>query len=184
MKIAYSDFITSSWSGGETSQVIILPKDAKLSDRNFDFRVSTATCNLEESKFSDFSGYKRFIAPVYNEIELEVNGKKHKLKPYEILEFSGSDTTISRGKLRDYNLIVREGKKASLESLEIEGELKLALTGKTYLIQNFEDSLTYKINEEEGQIKDLEAIFLEKTQGNLILEKKSKHKIFLVTIDD
>ncbi len=41
----------STWSGGTTTELFIYPEVAEYSERNFDFRISTATVEVEESNF-------------------------------------------------------------------------------------------------------------------------------------
>lgn len=44
------DFIVTSWSGGETTQLAIYPEHASLSKRDFLWRISSATfCYLDNS---------------------------------------------------------------------------------------------------------------------------------------
>lgn len=47
----------SIWSGGLTYEYLIYPKTANYSDRNFVFRVSSATIEKVPSEFTKFKGY-------------------------------------------------------------------------------------------------------------------------------
>lgn len=72
--IKQEDFITSKWAGGETTQLHIYPEDAVFSDRDFLWRISSATFTSTESSFSDFNGYQRYILPLEGKLGLEHSG--------------------------------------------------------------------------------------------------------------
>ena len=54
-------FSVSSWSGGTTTQLAIEPENAEYKDRDFLWRVSSATVALEESVFTPLPDYERLI---------------------------------------------------------------------------------------------------------------------------
>ncbi len=110
--IRKADFVLNHWSGGATTQVAISPKDASLANRDFTWRISSATFTDTSSRFSDFSGYQRCLLPLKGDIYLKHQGKYDTtLKPYDVEYFLGSWTTDSTNSLgcRDFNLIVKEG---------------------------------------------------------------------------
>ena len=43
---------SSTWSGGTTTEFFIFPTEASYKKKNFDFRLSTATVEVEESEFT------------------------------------------------------------------------------------------------------------------------------------
>ena len=47
-----ADYLTTSWSGGTTTQLTIAPAGAVYADRDFLWRVSSATVELDESDFT------------------------------------------------------------------------------------------------------------------------------------
>ena len=103
------DFSISRWSGGETRELLLLPKDASYKERNFSFRLSSATIDVPCSTFTHLKGIKRFITPLTNPFLLEVNGDKpFLLFPLEVFEFSGSDEVRSYGMSVDFNLMLDE----------------------------------------------------------------------------
>lgn len=99
-------FKTTNWSGGKTTEMFIYPSTSSYADRNFDFRISSATVEVEESDFTDLTGFHRLLTIIDGRLELNVNDK-----PSTILEqdtsfwFSGSDKVSSRGIVRDFNVI-------------------------------------------------------------------------------
>jgi len=45
-KLTQSEYRTSSWSGGTTTQIAIFPPEAEYADRDFLWRVSSAAVEL------------------------------------------------------------------------------------------------------------------------------------------
>ncbi|WFA08903.1 HutD family protein [Tissierella sp. Yu-01] len=122
--IKREDFITTKWAGGETTQLAIYPEDANFSDKDFLFRVSSATFTSTESKFSDFSGYQRYILPLDGKLSVSHEGLyDRELDKYEVEYFDGSWSTFSKNTLdcRDYNFIVKSGSLAKMQILK-EGD--------------------------------------------------------------
>ncbi|WP_071026545.1 HutD family protein [Peptoniphilus raoultii] len=143
--IKKEDFKESKWAGGVTSEVFIYPKEADVSKKNFDFRISTASCELEKSAYTSYDDFYRFICPLDNKMEISVDDYKFNLSPFEILFFDGKAKTYSSGDLRDFNLIYKKGLEGDMEALNI-------CNYKTYfkdlgLIFNYDSDL--KINGEE-----------------------------------
>ena len=54
--IKAESFTTSPWNGGSTTELFIYPMTSKYTSRNFHFRLSTATVNVEESTFTSLPG--------------------------------------------------------------------------------------------------------------------------------
>lgn len=106
--IKKEDQFISKWSGGTTTQLDIYPEDALYGERNFLWRISSAVVELPESVFTHLPGIKRIIMPISGELYLEHEGRYKKLlKPFEQDSFSGDWTTKSRGKVTDFNLMMR-----------------------------------------------------------------------------
>ncbi|HOC81670.1 MAG: HutD [Synergistetes bacterium ADurb.Bin155] len=97
----------TSWPGGTTSQLFILPGDADLGKRDFTFRVSTASVDVERSTFTPFEGFDRIIMTIDNDLALSHDGGEEvTLKKFEPHLFDGGAETRSRGKVRDFNCIM------------------------------------------------------------------------------
>lgn len=106
-KIPKECFKTTKWSGGTTTEFFIYPKGADYAERNFEVRISSATVDDESSIFTSLPGVFRSLMILEGIMELDINGTKTKLSPYEHIEFSGDDKTISFGKAKDFNLMTR-----------------------------------------------------------------------------
>ena len=59
LKLTPADFVTSTWSGGTTTQLAIAPEGAVYAERSFLWRVSSATVELETSDFTPLPDYNR-----------------------------------------------------------------------------------------------------------------------------
>ena len=110
------DYAVSAWSGGKTVQLAIRPGGAVYADRDFLWRLSSATVDLPESDFTSLPGYDRLIAPLTGSMEL-THGKEDGsvtepllLKPYTVHRFDGADRTHSAGCCTDFNLMLRKGR--------------------------------------------------------------------------
>ena len=105
-----ADYVTTQWSGGATTQLAIAPKGAVYADRDFLWRLSSATVELDESDFTPLPAYDRVISTLRGDMVLAHNGgERLTLHPYEIHDFSGADDTHSWGRCTDFNLMLRRG---------------------------------------------------------------------------
>lgn len=113
-----AEFTPVPWPGGTTTELFIHPSGTSNAERNFECRISSATVELEESVFSDFSGYERHIAPLAGTMRLEHEGHHSvTLHPCETDSFSGDWRTRSFGKCVDFNLIHRPGWKGNIRGV-------------------------------------------------------------------
>lgn len=122
MKDLNNNRIVSTWKGGKTEQLCIVPEDASLQERNFDLRISSATIDLERSEFSDFRGYRRYLMKLEGDITLLIDDKTIIIKRDEAYEFMGDEKVISISKepSRDFNVIIKKDKKADISIKENE----------------------------------------------------------------
>ncbi|MFN5443764.1 MAG: HutD family protein [Crocinitomicaceae bacterium] len=99
-------FKTTDWSGGKTTEMFIYPTNSNYTDRNFDFRISSATVEVEESDFTYLTGFHRLLTIIDGQIELYVNNETPFVLEKDIsFWFLGSDKVKSRGIVRDFNVI-------------------------------------------------------------------------------
>lgn len=106
-----SDYNTSTWSGGTTTEIRIMPEDSRYADREFLWRLSSATVEVEESTFTALPDYDRLIMMLEGEMDLCHNhGPWIHLAEFEPHAFDGGDETLSKGKVVDFNLMLRKGK--------------------------------------------------------------------------
>jgi environmental stress-induced protein Ves len=165
----------SKWSGGTTTQLYIYPSNASLSERTFDFRISSAIVEVEESEFTSFIGYDRSLMVLEGNLEIVHENQYSKvLKQFEVDNFSGDWKTTSKGKITDFNLIFKRGIKGELNYLNIKGlnpkvlsnlpsrigyfvisgELKIQTNNSDYIVQKGELIMI----ENRGEIESLNLI--------------------------
>lgn len=108
--VGNNGFNTSEWSGGTTTEMAIYPNSSKYLKRDFVWRISSATCDLDSSDFSLLPDYDRVLMVLEGETVLSYDGERSvKLGELEQDSFDGAWRTRSFGKMRDFNLMVRKG---------------------------------------------------------------------------
>ncbi|AVM67018.1 hypothetical protein C3V37_03890 [Peptostreptococcaceae bacterium oral taxon 929] len=157
--------IVSTWKGGKTTQLCIVPENASLQERNFDLRISSATIDLERSEFSDFRGYRRYLMKLEGDITLLIDDKTIIIKRDEAFEFMGDEKVISISKepSRDFNVIIKKDKKADISIKENE---KLNTNKGEYIFSlekakiNGKDVDKYALYETDDESINLEGRFI------------------------
>jgi uncharacterized protein len=105
----FQDALTTSWTGGKTTELFIHPNNSLFAERNFDFRISSATIDVENSDFTSLPAYNRLLAILEGKLEITHERKYVKvLEQFENDEFHGSWKTSSKGKVRDFNVIYND----------------------------------------------------------------------------
>ena len=159
------DYVVSHWSGGKTIQVAIAPKGAVYADRDFLWRVSSATADLDESDYTPLPDYQRWLSVFDQPIRLQHDGGEIiTLDPYGIHCFDGGAATHSWGRCVDFNLMLRKGKaEGDLQALSVTGEsLSLSAQGAdTLLLYCSEGSGSVYANGETVELKAEEALLIE-----------------------
>jgi environmental stress-induced protein Ves len=124
MKLTLIDQISlksSSWSGGTTTELFIFPQSANYQKRDFLFRLSTATVEVEESTFTSLPGISRKLMILSGSIVINHKGHYSKqLNKFDIDEFDGNWETSSVGKCTDFNLMTKGSTKGVLQALSVE----------------------------------------------------------------
>jgi len=108
---------TSHWGGGSTTELLISPANAKLAERNFHWRISSARVE-QDGPFSDFSGYRRLLLLLEGQgLELDWqqgqdSGKQLMTPDSPPWQFDGDMKVNARllgGPVCDFNLICNAG---------------------------------------------------------------------------
>ena len=119
------NYSTSNWTGGRTKELAIFPEESKYLDRNFIWRLSSATVETEESDFSKLPDYDRVLMVLEGEVVLSYEGQRvARLKELEQDRFDGAWKTKSFGKITDFNLMVRKGNEGYVDLIYPEPENK------------------------------------------------------------
>lgn len=118
--ICKSEQKASLWSGGITTQLAIYPETADYQKRDFLWRLSSAQVDVEESEFTHLPGIWRKIMIIEGQMLLEHKGQhRARLQPFEQDSFSGEWTTFSKGKVKDFNLMMADGCAGELEAIHV-----------------------------------------------------------------
>lgn len=181
--ITKNEFITSDWAGGKTCQIAILPQGRNYGDRDFDFRISSATVDGEASEFTALPDYNRFLAVLNGEVKLlnETTKQKFKLTPYKIYAFDGSDKITSQGKCTDFNLMVRKNSccgDLSAIKLFSNSEIISAGEGEEILLFCVEGKINLKYSVHSLPLKADEAIIIK--GRNEIIASASKDAVIML----
>lgn len=155
---------TTQWSGGETTELYIFPEGSNYKNGDYQFRLSTATVEIEESTFTPLPGVDRTLIVLEGEMQLDhKNHHSALLKPLNVDVFKGDWTTRSKGRCVDFNLMCKEGTKGTVKgySLDQNTELKLNLDGQMNFIYLYKGLI--EINETElnaGELFVSDALYL------------------------
>lgn len=125
---------TVNWSGGTTTQLFIYPADAQYAERNFLFRISTATVETDTSTFTDLTGYQRIIMLLQGELTLTHNKEvTHHLKPLIPHLFDGAWQTEAAGKVTDFNVMFKPDVNAVVEVVVLNAHQSTLIKTNTHL---------------------------------------------------
>lgn len=163
-KLSEVDFITSSWSGGTTTELFIYPKNSTYKERNFKVRLSSATVELEESEFTKLEGIQRFITPLDSSLKLSHNNRKIiKLEPFEVYRFDGGIVTKSFGKARDFNLMLAQDIEGELKNLYIPKKeiFKLQIMKGLNILYSLNTEVKIQLNDTETLLSPNELLIIE-----------------------
>lgn len=110
------NYSVSNWTGGTTKQLAIFPEEGNYLERDFVWRISSATVENEESNFSKLPDYDRVLVVLQGDVVLAHDGQRvARLKELEQDRFDGAYKTKSFGKITDYNLMVSKGNQGFVE---------------------------------------------------------------------
>ena len=158
------EYATSRWSGGETTQLAIWPRDAVYGERTFCWRLSSATVELDKSTFTALPDYDRLIATLEGTITLRHDGGEPlTLAPYQVHAFDGGSETVSFGRCRDFNLMLRKGRAAGSLTALTAGEtpLPMPLKADWALLYCAEGRCTVTVDDVAYGLSSGESLFLE-----------------------
>lgn len=127
MRIITKDKIRSTkWSGGTTSELYISPVNTSYKDRDFTFRISSASVEITESTFTALPSINREIMILDGTLELNHHGHYTKtLKPFQQDSFTGDWHTTSRGKVTDFNLMTKAPLRGSITHFSCKKDLPI-----------------------------------------------------------
>lgn len=190
-----SYYRTTKWSGGDTTELYIYPEDSSYQKKDFLFRLSSATVNLEKSTFTKLDGVSRKLMLLSGDLELvHIDKYNKKFKPFEQDSFMGDWETESYGKAKDFNLMTRLNCNGELKHIKILPNSDYLLELKSIkenesieILYSFDNSISISIEEQELLLEKEECLIVfrdasdldynikiknnTKAAGNLILSK-------------
>ncbi|MFZ9028342.1 MAG: HutD family protein [Crocinitomicaceae bacterium] len=111
----------TKWSGGLTTELFIYPEGSSYTERNFDFRLSTATVEVETSVFTPLQYVQRTLMVLEGKMELNHQGHHSAvLGPMDVDDFDGGWETSSKGTCVDFNLMCLNGTKGTVEGFDLD----------------------------------------------------------------
>lgn len=179
-----SQYRTSQWSGGTTTELLIYPDGSSYSERTFKWRLSSAKVEAPESVFTSLPGITRHIMVTEGQIILEhENHYKKVLDTFQQDCFMGDWETVSRGKATDFNLMLAQGFSGSLEVCSLKaGEQVDINLGKEKKVTNvfyaLNGDLLVEIDKNRFNIeeKDLFHITQPSDEGSVVLRLTNTSK--------
>jgi len=180
--IPSSKFITTLWSGGSTTELFIFPPESNFKERNFLFRISTATVETESSVFTPLENYTRTLMVLNGQMKLaHENAHTILLKPYETDVFDGSWNTKSFGKCTDFNLMCKAPFYGNLQHLALaknsEMEINLKENCHTFLYL-----FGGKVIINSTEIQEKSAVYFE-PKNTVNLQIKALENIDLIIVE-
>jgi environmental stress-induced protein Ves len=162
------------WSGGLTYEYMIYPKTANYADRDFAFRISSATIEQEPSVFTQFKGYHRYLVMLDNGLDIEINQEKKVYDQFEIMEFNSNDAVTSFTKGIDFNWMVSE--KISQHQLKITAANQNC---NAQIVLFFSlDTTVVQINEKPYDLKPYDLLIIENPEKTDIALRFSNKCLF------
>jgi environmental stress-induced protein Ves len=114
---------TVQWTSGTSTELFIHPSTGSFAERDFIFRISTATVESEVSIFTHFAGITRHLMILKGELELiHVDRYTKTLSVFEQDTFSGEWETKAHGKVTDFNLMLKDGASGKLVHIGLDEE--------------------------------------------------------------
>ena len=98
----------TSWAKGKTSEYYIYPENADYQNKDFLFRVSSATIDESPARFTLFIGYTRYLAMLDSTLDISINRNRNTYKINELIKFQSEDDVISYSTGKDFNLMLKE----------------------------------------------------------------------------
>ena len=175
-----SSIVESKWGGGVTYQLYIAPDGASYAERRFDFRISTAVVELEESAFTPLPGVTRYLTPLgKNGFRLAINGAHPvELAFGEVLRFSGDDDITCYGSGQDLNLMLK-GREGDMRCL-YGGEETALPSAEFIFVYAVEDQLVTLTADEQSTVHPLRAGDFAKLSGKGSIKSSGRLVLFIV----
>ncbi len=148
--------ITTKWPGGKTSQIYISPESRVFGKDAFDFRISLATVEKQETTYTPFPDVMRNLLVVDGKITLVSMNESIQLSPGDRYIFSGSDHLQCFGTSTNFNLMYNRSK--------FKTELKMISNSQFSIEKSNYFSIIYPLKGNVTLYSPTEAIQLDETE--------------------
>lgn len=173
-----TDFKTTKWEGGTTTQLYISPRKATYAALNFDVRISSACVQKSPSTFTSLPNVHRKLMLLDGEIIISHQHQAFEqhlqLNKFDVTTFEGNWQTTSVGTCTDFNLMTTGNIKSDLYSLHLNNNqthnLIVENEWKTLFLFMLSGNLTININNQHYVLK----------KNNLLILKKHNTFSFLL----
>lgn len=179
-----TDFKTTAWSGGDTTQIYIYPETARYEEQDFMYRVSMASVLSELSRFTKLENYDRILTVLEGSIELRQEKQMPliSLNPLEPFRFGGEIPVISYGQCKDFNLMFQKGMDGQVWMIPMnEEEAELVLEHENhYILYLMKGSLNITFCQKERLLCAEEALVLNQVRepgGRLKITRKEENTL-------
>lgn len=158
---------TTRWRGGTTSELFIYPPDSTYKNRDFGFRISTATVEVDSSEFTPLANVSRTLMVLDGEMALShKNEHSVLLKKFEQDNFEGGWETSSKGKCTDFNLMCQNGVTGTIDQITSTKNHLIHAQYSHHLFYSYKGPSFYKSSNEtilleEGDVLILTAPFVQ-----------------------
>ena len=165
--ITSDNFKPAGWSGGTTTQLFIFPQTASYQERNFQFRLSSATVEVEKSDFTSLPGFSRKLMILAGEITISHEGHYSKqLNKFDVDAFEGDWKTSSVGRCTDFNLMTTGNTTGAISALVIEAGKQISCSIKEscgwFFIYLFSGKMSIEIDNKTTIISKGDLLIIEK----------------------
>lgn len=172
--ISKTNLLPSIWDGGKTYEYFISPADSSYTDRDFDFRISSASIEKTPSNFTRFEAYQRYLVMLDSDLKLNRNGEEDNYAQHEIFEFDSNDEIQSFSIGNDFNLMVRKGN----NPFEIKVQIIDAVYRNPWIFLFAIEKTKLKINQQDINLNANDLVILENSEVEAISIGSNKEVIF------
>jgi environmental stress-induced protein Ves len=174
-----ADFKTTKWTGGSTTELYIYPPIADYAAGNFNFRMSSATVEIENSDFTILPEVSRQLMVLSGSIK--VSHKNHheiQLNKNDIDSFDGSWETSAVGTCVDFNLMTKGNTKGEISSFLVSANKKenfqLDSTCEFIIFYAFEGKLQFHFGSENRNLNQGELLVIHNPINEVMMLKSSE----------
>ncbi|MFT7157083.1 MAG: myo-inositol-1(or 4)-monophosphatase [Parvicella sp.] len=182
--IRKEDLKSIAWSGGLSTELYIYPETADYKKGDFDFRISTATVEIEESVFTPLPDVNRTLMVLSGEMKL-IHQDQHNslLKPFEKDNFNGGWNTKSEGTCVDLNLMTKGNCEGSQRHFEVNNKIIIDTSKNTHtIIYAYSGSVSIMLEYEILELEKGAVLVIKEPSLNIFLCSESPTDVVVISI--